>query len=136
MEVNYVRTNFNRWDLLCNNCEFYLGCIKRIGREKWKREKKMKFNKERVNKIAIDLDKKQQLYLSSSKYNYKVLPLFEKMGYHMDYKQLLCQPEHYIFIINTIDKEIFRSQTNILAPAFFQGAKLLDIVDLMKLIDF
>ena len=96
----------------------------------------MKFNKEKVNKIAIDINKKQQLYLSSSKYNYKILPLFEKMDYHMNYKQLLCQPEHYIFIINTIDKEIFRSQPNILAPAYSQGAKLLDIVDLMKLIDF
>ena len=96
----------------------------------------MKFNKEKVNKIAIDINKKQQLYLSSSKYNYKVLLLFEEMGYHMDYKQLLCQPEHYIFIINTIDKEIFRSQPNILAPAFSQSAKLLDIIDLMKLIDF
>ena len=96
----------------------------------------MKFNKERVNKIAIDKNKKQQLYLSSSKYNYKVLLLFEEMGYHMDYKQLLCQPEHYIFIVNTIDKEIFRSQPNILASAFSQGAKFLDVVDLMKLIDF
>ena len=96
----------------------------------------MKFNKERVKTIAIDKNKKQQLYLSSSKYNYKVLPLFEKMGYHMDYKKLLCQPEHYIFIINTIDKEIFRSQPNILAPAFSQGATLLDVVDLMKLLDF
>lgn len=96
----------------------------------------MKFNKERVNKIAIDVNKKQQLYLSSSKYNYKILPLFEEMGYYMDYKQLLCQPKHYIFIINTIDKEIFRSQPNILAPAFSQGAKLLDLVDLMKIIDF
>ena len=96
----------------------------------------MKFNKERVNKIAIDIKKKQQLYLSSSKYNYKVLSLFKEMGYNMDYKQLLCHPEHYIFIINTIDKEIFRSQQNILAPAFSQGAKLLDVVDLMRLIDF
>ena len=96
----------------------------------------MKFNEERVNKIAIDMIKKQQLYLSSSKYNYKILPLFEQMGYHMNYKQLLCQPEHYIFIINTLDKEIFRSQPNILASAYSQGARLLDIIDLMKLIDF
>ena len=95
----------------------------------------MKFNEKRVNKIAIDINK-QQLYLSSSKYNYKIMPLLEEMGYQMDYKQLLCQPEQYIFIINTIDKEIFRSQPNILGPAFSQGAKLLDVFDLIKLIDF
>ena len=136
MEIYNVRTNFNRWGLLCNNCMVYLGCIKRRSRKKWKRKKKMKFNEKRVNKIAIDKKKQQQLYFSNSKYNYKILPLFEEMGYQMNYKQLLCQPEHYIFIINTIDKEIFRSQPNILAPAYSQGAKLLDIVDLMKLIDF
>jgi hypothetical protein len=49
---------------------------------------------------------------------------------------LLCQPEHYIFIINTLDKEIFRSQPNILAPALSNGAKLLNIIDLLELIDF
>lgn len=96
----------------------------------------MKFNKDKVKKIAIDTEKKQQIYFSSSKYNYKVLNLFEKMGYQMDYKQLLCQPEHYIFIINTLDKKIFRSQPNILAPAFSQGVKLLDVIDLMMIIDF
>lgn len=96
----------------------------------------MKFNKDRVNKIAIDLNQKQQLYLSGSKYNYKVLPLFEEMGFQMNYKELLCQPEHYIFIINTLDKEIFRSQPNVLAPALSNGAKLLNIIDLLELIDF
>ena len=101
MEGYDVRKNFDKWSLFCNNRVFNSLFNKRRGRKKYKKEKKMKFNKERVNKIAIDKNKKQQLYLSSSKYNYKVLPLFEKMGYNLDYKQLLCQPEHYIFIIST-----------------------------------
>ena len=79
MEEINVRTNIYRWSLFCNNCMVYLGCIKRRIRKKWKREKKMKFIEDRVNKIAIDINKKQQLYFSSSKYNYKILPLFEKM---------------------------------------------------------
>lgn len=96
----------------------------------------MKFNRIEVKKIAIDIDEKQQLYVSSSKYNFKFLKLLEKMEFQMNYKEILCQPKHYIYIINTIDKEVFRSSGNVLAQALPQGAKLLDFTDLMKMIDF
>ena len=100
-----------------------------------KNGRKNEVNK-RDKKIAIDVNEKQQLYLSNSKYNYMILPIFKKMGFHMNYKKLLLQPKNYIFIINTKDKEIFRSQPSILAPAFSQGARLLNVVDLIRLIDF
>ena len=96
----------------------------------------MDFNRNKVKKIAIDVDKKQQLFLSSSKYNIYILRLLKGMGYKVDYKKLLIHSNHYIFIINTIDRKIFRSQGNVLAQALPQGAKLLDFINLMKLIDF
>ena len=96
----------------------------------------MKFNQEKVAKIAIDKEKHQQLYVSSSPYNYKLIPMLEEMGFDIDYKELLCQPDRYIFIINTIDQKIFRSSGNTLAQALPSGGKLLDIFDLLTLIDF
>ena len=96
----------------------------------------MKFNQERVAKIAIDTEKHQQLYVSSSPYNYKLIPMLEEMGYDINYKELLCQPDRYIFIINTIDQKVFRTRGNTLAQALPSGGKLLDIFDLLTLIDF
>lgn len=96
----------------------------------------MKFNQGRVKKIAIDINQKQQLYLSSSKYNHKILNLLKIMGYRIDYKDLLNHPKKFIFIINTKDKRIFRTRGSVLACALPNGAKLLDSIELMTLIDF
>ena len=42
MEVNNVRTNFNKRGLLFNNCEFYLGFVKRRCRKKTSFRKRKK----------------------------------------------------------------------------------------------
>lgn len=95
----------------------------------------MKFNQARVAKIAIDKEKHQQLHVSSSSYNYKLVKLLEEMGFTINYKELF-QPDSYIFIINTEDKFVFRSRGNTLAQVLPSGGKLLDIFDLLTLIDF
>ena len=96
----------------------------------------MKFNKAKVRKIAIDIDNKEQLYLSSSAYDYEIMMLLKGMGYNIDLKELLYHSKHHIYIINTFEKTIFRSRGNVLAQALSQGARLLRPVDLMSLIDF
>ena len=62
--------------------------------------------------------------------------MLEDMGFDINYKELFCQPDRFIFIINTIDKKVFRSRGNTLAQVLPSGGKLLDIFDLLTLIDF
>lgn len=96
----------------------------------------MTFNQEKVAKVAIDKKKHQQIFVSSSKYNYKLIQILKEMGFEIDYEALYDVPEHYMFTINTIDKEVYRSRGNVLAQVLPSGGKLLDIVDCLMLIDF
>ncbi|MCK9218173.1 MAG: hypothetical protein M0P77_09710 [Firmicutes bacterium] len=92
------------------------------------------FNKEKVKKIAIDKIERQQLYVSDSKKEHLIIKQLTKMGFEIS-KNVFDKQQLGPFVVNTIDKNTYKTRASLVACAISCGARVISYSEMMELID-